>query len=190
MKVYHVEDVITAQCNLEPLTCKLCESTEVTYHQYIGDAHCADCDRWQLEDETMTDKSEAFDLFRAYEVLTLLFDRLEQEGMVDIVAHRGIFEDAEEAIANVKRHNVSPPDSEEAQAFDRAFSKDDDTLALLKRVLGCFALDMFAEQRRYQESYTVRLWDQGETVAESSGEDLETVLQDIDRTAAAIANYG
>ena len=80
--------------------------------------------------------------------------------------------------------------SDKSERFDSAFSKDDDTLALLKRVLGCFALDMFAEQRRYQESYTVRLWDQGETVAESSGEDLEDVLRDADRNAAAIANYG
>ena len=51
MKVYHVEDVIAAECNMEPLVCKFCGSIECTFHQYIGDAHCADCDQWQLEDE-------------------------------------------------------------------------------------------------------------------------------------------
>lgn len=48
---YTVEDVIAAEYTLEPLCCKHCGSREVTYHQYIGDAYCADCGRWQLEIE-------------------------------------------------------------------------------------------------------------------------------------------
>lgn len=48
-RLYSVHDVINAQINLEPLTCLSCGSTEVTYHQYVGDAHCSDCGEWQLE---------------------------------------------------------------------------------------------------------------------------------------------
>ena len=49
-KTYGVQDVIDAECNLEPLKCRHCGSLEVTYNQYIGDAHCAYCGKWQLED--------------------------------------------------------------------------------------------------------------------------------------------
>jgi len=45
---YTVEDVIQAECNLEPLKCKHCGSLEVVYHQYIGDAYCMSCGKWQL----------------------------------------------------------------------------------------------------------------------------------------------
>ena len=42
-----IKDVQQAECNLEPLHCLNCDSTEVTYHQYIGDAYCSDCGEWQ-----------------------------------------------------------------------------------------------------------------------------------------------
>lgn len=44
---YSVQDVINAEINLEPLECVNCSSTEVTYHQYVGDAYCSDCGVWQ-----------------------------------------------------------------------------------------------------------------------------------------------
>jgi len=47
--VYTVYDVIIAECNLEPIVCLNCGSEEVTYHQYIGDAYCANCGKWQLD---------------------------------------------------------------------------------------------------------------------------------------------
>lgn len=49
MKTYDVQDVINAGFNLEPIKCRFCESTEVTFNQGIGDAHCAACGAWQLE---------------------------------------------------------------------------------------------------------------------------------------------
>jgi len=49
METYTVEDVIMAECNLEPIKCKFCGSLEVTYFQYIGDASCASCGKWQGE---------------------------------------------------------------------------------------------------------------------------------------------
>ena len=48
---YDVQDVIDAGCNLEPIECRYCKSLEVTYHQYIHDACCDSCGRWQLEIE-------------------------------------------------------------------------------------------------------------------------------------------
>ena len=77
--------------------------------------------------------------------------------------------------------------SDKSERFDRAFSKDDDTLALLKRVLGCFDLDMFQFP---SNRFMVRLWDEGECIAEREGDDLENVLRELDKDAAAIANYG
>lgn len=50
-KAYTVHDVLAAECTTEPMVCLKCGSHEVTFHQYIGDAHCADCDTWQLEFE-------------------------------------------------------------------------------------------------------------------------------------------
>ena len=44
-----VKDVIQKGYNLTPIHCKYCDSTEVTYHQYIGDGYCADCGEWQDE---------------------------------------------------------------------------------------------------------------------------------------------
>lgn len=46
---YYLEDIIESECNLEPLHCKECDSDEVMYHQYIGDAHCENCGQWQSE---------------------------------------------------------------------------------------------------------------------------------------------
>ena len=49
-KEYTIYDVIKTECNLEPLKCIFCGSHEVTYEQYVGDAYCANCGKWQLED--------------------------------------------------------------------------------------------------------------------------------------------
>lgn len=46
---YTVHDILNAEINLEPLICLACGSHEVTFHQYIGDAYCANCGKWQLE---------------------------------------------------------------------------------------------------------------------------------------------
>jgi len=51
MKEYTVEDVIAAECSLEPMVCKFCGSNEVVYDQYIVDAYCQDCGKWQLEEK-------------------------------------------------------------------------------------------------------------------------------------------
>ena len=48
-RVYHVEDVISAGYTLEPLECKFCGSRHVIFDQYIGDAYCEECGRWQTE---------------------------------------------------------------------------------------------------------------------------------------------
>lgn len=45
---FDVQDVIDAECNLEPIECRYCESIEVTFHQYIGDGYCENCGKWQL----------------------------------------------------------------------------------------------------------------------------------------------
>jgi len=49
-KEYTIHDILNAGYNLEPLTCLFCGSHEVTFLQYVGDASCGDCGRWQLED--------------------------------------------------------------------------------------------------------------------------------------------
>lgn len=48
---YDVDNVIAAECNLEPIKCRFCGSIEVDYMQYMGDAHCAMCGEWQLNPE-------------------------------------------------------------------------------------------------------------------------------------------
>lgn len=45
---FSVHDVLEAGYNLEPLKCLHCGSFEVTFNQYVEDAHCADCGKWQL----------------------------------------------------------------------------------------------------------------------------------------------
>ncbi len=48
-KQYDVQDIINAGYTLKPLVCRFCKSTEVDFHQYIGDAFCSMCGKWQLE---------------------------------------------------------------------------------------------------------------------------------------------
>jgi len=49
-KEYDVQDVIDAECTLEPIKCRFCGSHEVTYNQYIGDACCSMCGKWQIKE--------------------------------------------------------------------------------------------------------------------------------------------
>jgi len=51
MKTYDVQDVVNAGCTLEPIKCRFCGSLEVVYLQYVGDATCQECGRWQLDEE-------------------------------------------------------------------------------------------------------------------------------------------
>ena len=46
-RAYGVKDVKRAECNLEPIKCKFCGSLEVVYSQYVGDATCQECGKWQ-----------------------------------------------------------------------------------------------------------------------------------------------
>ena len=48
---YDVTDVLEAGCTLEPIVCRHCAHDDVTFNQYIGDACCAACGEWQLDDE-------------------------------------------------------------------------------------------------------------------------------------------
>jgi len=49
---YTIEDIINAGCNLEPVKCIHCGHIgEVVFLQYVGDAICEICGKWQLEDE-------------------------------------------------------------------------------------------------------------------------------------------
>ena len=48
---YTIHDILIAECTLEPLVCLHCGSLEVTFHQYLSDAYCGDCGRWQLEED-------------------------------------------------------------------------------------------------------------------------------------------
>jgi len=48
--VYTIEDVWEAGCTLEPLACLDCGSTEVVFNQYLNDASCQSCGKWQKED--------------------------------------------------------------------------------------------------------------------------------------------
>lgn len=60
-------------------------------------------------------------------------------------------------------------------------------LDVVKRILSNFDLDIFAEGSHFTGlTYTVRLWEEGERVAEASGDDLESVLLQIDKTAEAL----
>ena len=49
-ETYDVQDVINAECTLEPIKCRFCGSLSVIYMQYVGDASCENCGKWQLED--------------------------------------------------------------------------------------------------------------------------------------------
>lgn len=46
---YDVQDVIDAGFTLEPIKCRDCDSLDVTFNQYIGDANCNYCGEWQLK---------------------------------------------------------------------------------------------------------------------------------------------
>lgn len=50
---YTAHDVLAAGSTLEPLKCLHCEDETglVTFIQSIGDAHCGNCGRWQIEEE-------------------------------------------------------------------------------------------------------------------------------------------
>ena len=50
MTEYTVYDVINAECTLEPMVCLFCGSHEVTFYQYVADAHCEVCGKWQIEE--------------------------------------------------------------------------------------------------------------------------------------------
>lgn len=50
MKTYSIEEVLQAECTLEPMACKFCGSMEVTFLQYLNDASCGTCGKWQIED--------------------------------------------------------------------------------------------------------------------------------------------
>mgnify|MGYP006969356250 FL=1 len=44
---HYTKDVLNAGFNLTPLHCKFCDSDEVVFNQYIGDACCQSCGEWQ-----------------------------------------------------------------------------------------------------------------------------------------------
>ena len=48
-KEYNVYDVLEAEFTLEPLVCLFCGSREVVFEQYVGDAYCQGCGKWQIE---------------------------------------------------------------------------------------------------------------------------------------------
>ncbi len=48
---YDVQDVIDAEITLEPMKCRHCGVVgETTYYDRHGDAYCAACGKWQLQD--------------------------------------------------------------------------------------------------------------------------------------------
>lgn len=49
-EVVTVYDTLKAGCTLEPLVCLHCGSKYVIHLQYVGDAQCEWCGRWQLEE--------------------------------------------------------------------------------------------------------------------------------------------
>ena len=50
-QTYDAQDIIDAGYTLEPLKCRFCgDAQEVTFHQYVGDALCEKCGKWQFED--------------------------------------------------------------------------------------------------------------------------------------------
>jgi len=46
---YTIDDILNAECTLEPMVCKYCGSNEVVFLQYVGDATCQSCGKWQSE---------------------------------------------------------------------------------------------------------------------------------------------
>ena len=56
-KTYDVQDILDVGYNLEPLECRYCKSQEVEFLQYMGDAYCSSCGRWQLEAMEILDEN-------------------------------------------------------------------------------------------------------------------------------------
>ena len=51
-KTYTIHDVLAAECDLQPMKCIHCGYVGMTnYFQYIGDAHCEICGKWQLDED-------------------------------------------------------------------------------------------------------------------------------------------
>lgn len=49
---YDIQDVIDAECTLEPVKCRNCGVIgEVTFDQIVHDGYCAICGYWQLSCE-------------------------------------------------------------------------------------------------------------------------------------------
>jgi len=59
----------------------------------------------------------------------------------------------------------------------------------LLHLLDHYDIDMFSECLNGIKLYTVRVWDQGETIVESTEQELAMAIAAADRSAAAIANY-
>ena len=51
MKTFTVYDILSAEVNLEPLICLHCGSIEVIFDQYVSDAYCQGCGKWQLDED-------------------------------------------------------------------------------------------------------------------------------------------
>lgn len=48
-KYYDVQDIINAECSVEPVKCRHCGIVgETTFNQGMNDAFCASCGKWQL----------------------------------------------------------------------------------------------------------------------------------------------
>jgi hypothetical protein len=48
---YTIYDIIRNEINMEPLICIHCKQVgEVTYYDYMGDAYCELCGKWQLDE--------------------------------------------------------------------------------------------------------------------------------------------
>lgn len=60
----------------------------------------------------------------------------------------------------------------------------------LKAILTRFDVDFYMGVKDGHNIYVGRLWEEGNQVAESESLDLADLLRDLDKTAAAIANYG
>jgi len=48
---HYTKDIIESGHTLSPLHCNFCDSKEVTFLQYVGDACCGDCGEWQMNNK-------------------------------------------------------------------------------------------------------------------------------------------
>ena len=53
---YTIDDILKAECTLDPLKCIHRQSLEVTFDQHIKDAYCANCGQWQKNYENTSRK--------------------------------------------------------------------------------------------------------------------------------------